>query len=174
MEEKTLNSQIIYQGSVISLKVDEVSLPDGKKGQREVITHNGGVVIIAITPEQKLVLVEQFRYSIGQKLLEFPAGRLNSLQENPSEAAKRELQEETGYIAGQIKLLSFAYSAPGFCSEKLYFYLATNLQQGLACPDEDEFVNTVLLTKQELSEKIKTGQINDCKTLAGWALLDKV
>lgn len=171
MKEETLNSQLIYQGSIISLKIDEVSLPNGKKSRREVIMHNGGIVIIPITAEQKFVLVEQYRYSAGQNLLEFPAGRLNSLDENPLEAAKRELQEETGYIAGEIKPLTFAYSAPGFCTEKLYFFLATNLQAGPASPDEDEFVSTVLLSKQELAKKIKTGKINDCKTLAAWGLI---
>ncbi len=174
LTERKLSSELIYEGPIISLKVDEVALPSGRTGRREVVVHPGGVVIVPITKEGDFVLVEQFRYAPGQLLLEFPAGRLNGKGEDPLAAAKRELAEETGYVAGEIKLLTYAYTAPGFCNEKLYIYLATDLTPGNQNPDEDEFVKVHHFSRKELAQKIAKGEITDAKTLAGWGLVQEV
>jgi ADP-ribose pyrophosphatase len=168
--ETQLERTLIHKGKVIDLVIDKVELPNKKHVTREVLLHSGGVVIVPVTSDGKFVLVEQFRYSIGQHLLEFPAGRLNK-GEDPQEAALRELEEETGFIANKIEKLGFIYTAPGFCDEKLHIYLATELKAGKPNPDEDEFVNVVILSQDELAEKIKTQKIYDAKTLSGWAML---
>jgi len=169
LTEHCLSSKMIHEGRVIQLKLDEIRLPNGKTGKREVVLHNGGVVIIPQKPDGKLVLVEQYRYAIGQRLLEFPAGRLN-LQEDPLKAALRELTEETGFKAGNIKKLGHIFTAPGFCSECLHIYLATDLQEGSPQPDEDEFVEMVILSPDQLKQKIYKAEITDAKTLAAWSL----
>jgi ADP-ribose pyrophosphatase len=168
--EKQISRKSIHKGAVVETVLDEVLLPNGKAASREVILHNGGVVIVPITKDGKLVLVEQFRYPIGQMLLEFPAGRLNA-GEDPQLAALRELAEETGYKAKKITSLGHIVTAPGFCSEKLFMFLAEDLEEGNPSPDEDEFVKPVLLTRQELQDKITNLQINDAKTLAAYALI---
>jgi ADP-ribose pyrophosphatase len=154
--EKQISRKSIHKGAVVETVLDEVLLPNGKAASREVILHNG--------------VVEQFRYPIGQMLLEFPAGRLNA-GEDPQLAALRELAEETGYKAKKITSLGHIVTAPGFCSEKLFMFLAEDLEEGNPSPDEDEFVKPVLLTRQELQDKITNLQINDAKTLAAYALI---
>jgi ADP-ribose pyrophosphatase len=171
LTETCLSSTKVHDGKLLKFNIDEVSLPNGNTSEREIVLHPGGVVIIPVTNDGKLVLVEQYRYAVGQLLLEFPAGRLNP-GEDPLEAALRELIEETGFRAGNIKLLTHIFTAPGFCNEKLYIYLATNLTAGEQAPDEDEFVKPILLSKEELAAKIKNGEVNDAKTLAGWGLLN--
>ncbi|MDJ0625382.1 MAG: NUDIX hydrolase [Candidatus Caenarcaniphilales bacterium] len=169
--EECIESKLIHKGSILEFKLDKVRLPNGKTSSRELVLHPGGIVIIPITRDGKFVLVEQYRYATGEKLTEFPAGRLN-LKEDPTEAARRELTEETGYTAGKIESLGFIYTAPGFCNEKLFMFLATELQEGKPNPDEDEFVRTIHLSRDELSQKIKSREITDAKTIAGWGLIN--
>jgi len=170
LTEHCLSSKLIHEGKVIQLKLDEISLPNGNTSRREVVIHNGGVVIVPIRPDGKLVLVEQYRYAVGQRLLEFPAGRLNK-GEDPQEAALRELIEETGYRAGEIKKLGHIFTAPGFSNERLHIYLATELTAGEANPDEDEFVEPIVLSREELMHKIQNGEVHDAKTLSALTLL---
>ncbi|MDX1919626.1 MAG: NUDIX hydrolase [Candidatus Caenarcaniphilales bacterium] len=170
LTEKQISRRSIHKGSVVETVVDEIILPNGKSAKREVILHAGGIVIVPITKEGHFVLVEQYRYPIETLLLEFPAGRLNP-GEDPLKAAYRELAEETGYRAASIEPLGFIYTAPGFCSEKLYMYVAKGLEEGEQNPDEDEFVKPVLMSKEELAQKIKNFEIHDAKTLAAWSLV---
>lgn len=167
--EKQISRKIIYEGKVVDLVIDEVSLPNGKSANREIILHSGGVVVLPITKEGNLVLVEQFRYATGQTLLEFPAGRLNK-NENPQKAALRELKEETGFTAGKIENFNHIFMAPGFCTERLFVFLATDLIKGEAQPDEDEFVRTIILKPSEFKDKIIKSEIIDAKTLAIWSI----
>ena len=119
-EEKTLSSEYVYNGKVLDVKRDEILVSNGHKSTREVVEHTGGVVIVA-KKENKILMVKQFRYPIKTISIELPAGKLEK-GENPDFASKRELEEETGYIASVWKSLGYIYTTPGFCDEKLYLY----------------------------------------------------
>ncbi len=169
LTEKQISRQNIYKGNIVNLVIDDVKLPNGKNAKREIILHSGGVVILPITKEGNLVLVEQFRYATGQTLLEFPAGRLNK-HEDPKLAAVRELKEETGFKAVKIESLNYIFMAPGFCNERLFTFVATDLQAGEPQPDEDEFVRTIILSPAEFKQKIIKSEIIDAKTLSVWSI----
>jgi ADP-ribose pyrophosphatase len=156
----------IHIGKVISLRVDDVRLPNGNVASREVVMHPGGVVVAPILPDGRLVFVEQFRYPLGRTLLELPAGKLDG-GEDPLRAVQRELWEETGYRAEHWEELTYIYTAPGFCDEILWLYRATGLThdpnyQG----DADEDICVRLLSLAEALEKVQRREIVDGKTLA--------
>jgi ADP-ribose pyrophosphatase len=163
-EEKTISTEHIFTGKIFKVEIDTVELPNGSISKRELVRHNGAVCVIAIV-EDKLVLVEQYRKVIGRSMVEIPAGKLDTKQEDPESAARRELKEETGYIAGSMtKLFSF-YSAIGFCDELIHLYVAEDLTLGEASLDEDEFLNVERFTKKEAHEAIANGSIQDAKTI---------
>jgi ADP-ribose pyrophosphatase len=166
LEEKTLSTQPIFSGKVISLQVDEVELPNGKKAKRELIKHPGAVAIIAMTDENKLVLVEQYRKALQRTIVEIPAGKLEKGEE-PLECAKRELEEETGYECKTIELVNSFYTSPGFADEIVHVYLAKGLtkKENAAGLDEDEFVNLLEWTLDEADRGIAEKQIYDAKTI---------
>jgi ADP-ribose pyrophosphatase len=164
LEEKTLTSEKIYKGKIIDLQVDKVSLPDGGTSYREIVKHPGAVAIMAITNEQKLVLVRQYRKALEKTIYEIPAGKLD-IDEEPKICAKRELQEETGYSANTWKKLVGFYTSPGFADEFIHLYEASQLTLGETSPDEDEFVERVELTWDECLDKISSGEICDAKTV---------
>ncbi|NMA90560.1 MAG: NUDIX hydrolase [Amphibacillus sp.] len=164
-EEKTISSEHIFSGRMIDLKVDTVSLPNGETSTREIVTHPGAVAIIALTDDQKVVVVEQYRKPLEKTLLEIPAGKLDP-GEDPAETARRELEEETGYQAKQLKYLTSFYTSPGFANEILYLYLAEQLtlvENGRQL-DEDEFVEVYEYTIEELEMFEKSQRIHDIKT----------
>ena len=161
--EKTLNSKQVYDGKVIKVLNDDVELSDGKKAYREVVKHTGGVVILAFKGN-KILLVKQFRYPLKEVLLELPAGKLE-LNENPFEAAKRELEEETGYCANRWSELGYVYTSPGYSDEKLYLYKAEDLEYTNCNPDEGEILEPLELEYDKVVEMAKTGEITDAKTL---------
>lgn len=173
-EEKQVSSKIIHQGKVLTLRHDEITLPDGNPARREVLEHPGGVVVIPVLPNGNLLLVRQYRYAISQHLLEFPAGKLEK-GEDPFECAKRELEEETGYHANTWIPSGFIYTAPGFCNEKLYFYIAKDLV-ALDSPntEDDEFIQLIEMSKQDLKIKIDSLELVDAKTIAGFLKLDSL
>lgn len=163
-EEKTLTTECVYNGRVIRVEKDDVELADGRKSFREVARHPGGVVILAMKDEMTLLLVRQFRYPIKETVLELPAGKLEA-GEDPDIAAKRELEEETGYVANRWISLGYINTTPGFCDEKLYLYKAEDLHYVGAHPDEGEIIKAETITIPEVMLKIKKGEINDAKTL---------
>lgn len=163
-EEKTLNSEVIYKGFVATYLKDDVELPDGKAAFREVIVHNGGVVIVALKDENTILLTKQFRYPLKAVNIELPAGKLEP-DENPDDACKRELEEETGYRAKTWKSLGYIFTTPGICTEKLYLYLASDLEFVGEHPDDGEFIKSFECDLTELKNMIKTGKINDAKTI---------
>ena len=124
-EEKTLDSKIVFDGRIVKVFNDDVKLSDGTKAFREVVKHSGGVVILAIK-ENKILMVKQFRYPMKEVMLELPAGKLEK-GEDPFLAAKRKLEEETGYCANKWTDLGFVYTSPGYSDEKLYLYKAEDL-----------------------------------------------
>ncbi|MBP7211229.1 NUDIX hydrolase [bacterium] len=162
--EKTLSTKEIYNGKVFKIIRDEVELINGKKSIREVALHPGGVVILAKKENNTILMVEQFRYPLHQTSLELPAGKLEH-GENPDIAAKRELEEETGYIAEKWTKLGFIYTTPGICDEKLYLYLAENLSYKKQHLDEDEFLRVNEYSMDKVYSMINKGIINDSKTI---------
>ena len=172
LTEKKLSSKTLYKGKILEYCLDQVESPNGKEGEREVILHNGGVVIIPRLSNDRFILVRQFRYAINKTILEFPAGRLNSKSEEPEKAALRELIEETGYKAEKITHINSIFTAPGFCSEVLHIYLAEELSEVGQNLDPDEFVNLIELSRVQLESLIKEKEIQDAKTLAAWAMFN--
>lgn len=164
MNEKHLHSEQIYNGRILNLRKDTIRLTNGKQATREIIEHEPAVVIIAYDTNKTIRLVKQYRTPVQKVLLEAPAGIINK-GELPLNAAKRELQEETGLTATHWTALGEAYPAPGFCNEYLYFFLAKDLQQGPTNPDEDEFLEQVSLSMAEYQHHIQTKKIIDAKTI---------
>ena len=168
--ESTIASQQIFKGTVISLRVDTVQLPNGVPARREVVEHNGGVVIVCQPERDKLILIRQYRYPCDEELLELPAGRIE-LGEEPLAAAQREIIEETGYQAASWELMAKMYSAPGFCSEMLYLYQARDLAFVGKNLDYDESIEVLIMPVAEAWALIRAGKVRDAKTIAGIGLL---
>lgn len=164
LKEKKINSQEIYSGKVFKITHDEVELCNGYKSFRDVVHHSGGVVIVA-EKDEKLLMVQQFRYATNEVLYELPAGKLDKQGEDVLSAAKRELEEETGYNAENWEDLGFIWTTPGFCSEKLYLFKASNLTFKGQHLDEGEVLNYLSIDKEKVFNMIKTGEINDAKTI---------
>ena len=162
-EETTLSRESIYKGKIISLDVEQIRLPNGGQATREIVRHPGAVCVIAIL-DGKLLVVDQYRKALGKTIMEIPAGKLEP-GEDPMEAAMRELEEETGYSCGSLRKLSSFYTAPGFCDELIHLYLAEDLHEGEAHPDEDEFLDVLTLTPEEAERYMAEGRIQDAKTL---------
>ena len=164
LREKTLKTTEIYDGKVFKITRDDVELCDGYKSIREVVHHNGGVVIVA-EKDNKILMVQQYRYPTKETLYELPAGKLDKSGEDILSAAKRELEEETGYNAQSWEYLGFIWTSPGFCSEKLHLFKATNLSFKGQHLDEGEILNYHAIEIEKVFEMIKTGEINDAKTI---------
>lgn len=162
--EKTISSQSIYEGRIIKVKVDDVLLPNGHTAKREIVYHQGAVAVMPLTDDGKLIAVRQFRKPLERTIVEIPAGKLEPGEE-PLACAVRELEEETGYTAQNMELLSSFYTSPGFADELLHVYVATGLAKGESRPDEDEFVDVLELTLDEAKELHKNGEIRDAKTV---------
>ncbi len=163
--EKTVTSTEIYQGKVFNITKDDVELSDGKKTVREVVHHNGGVVIAA-EKNGKILMVKQFRYPTKEVLYELPAGKLDKENEDILSAAKRELEEETGHIAKNWKSLGYIWTSPGFCSEKLYLFKADNLTFKGQHLDDGEILDYIEIDKEEVFQMVKDGRVNDSKSIS--------
>jgi len=166
LEETTVKQNIIFRGRIVTLRNDDAMLPNGKPCQREVVDHPGGVCVLAITEENEVLLVRQFRYPYGEILLELPAGKLE-YGEEPLPAGQRELQEETGAVAASFEELAIFYPTPGYCGETIYIYLARGLRFGASNPDEDEFLQCVRMPLDEAVQMVMNGEIRDGKTQVG-------
>lgn len=164
LTEKFLESKIVFDGQLLKVYCDKVELPNGKEASREFIKHPGAVAVVPITEDGKIVLVRQYRHPIGKTMLEVPAGKLDK-GEQPDECALRELEEETGYIANNIKKMASIYTTPGFTDEVIHLYKADNLKLSKQCPDEDEFLDVEVYTKEEVKMMITNGTINDSKSM---------
>ncbi len=164
-EEKTIRTEKIYDGKVVKLQVDDVTLPDGNTAKRELIKHPGAVAIIPITKDKKIIFVEQYRKPLEKSLIEIPAGKLEQ-GEKPEVTAVRELEEETGYTTNQLKFVTSFYTSPGFADELMHMYLTDQLQPltKKVAGDEDEFVELIELTLEEAKQYVKEQRIHDAKT----------
>ena len=166
VEEKTISSDRIYTGKVISLKVDTVEVDNKGYKKREIVEHPGAVAIVAITEDNKVVLVKQFRKPIEQVIWELPAGKLE-IGESPKECAIRELKEETGYSAKNLKLLHKFFTSAGFSNQKIYIFLATGLTKGEPDFDDDEFIEKYEIDINEAQNMVIKNEIEDAKTSIG-------
>lgn len=167
-EEKTISREVIYNGKIIEVVVDEVALPNGKIGKRELVFHPGAVAMIPITKENKILLVKQFRKPLEKIIFEIPAGKIEPDEKTQLlEAAKRELEEETGFRATQITCVQSMYLTPGFANEFLHIFYAEGLEkvENPRPQDEDEVLALYELTLEEAKEKMASGQICDAKTI---------
>lgn len=165
LQEKIIKEKLIYKGGFLDILNVDVTLPDGKSASRDVVKHPGATAIIAFLDEENIILVEQFRLALNKIMLEIPAGKLNKNEET-KECARRELQEETGYIANNLEYLGCIATAPGFCDEIIYLYKATDLTLGDKHEDEDEFTNVKVININRVKEMIKKGEIIDGKTIS--------
>lgn len=165
LEEKTLNTEKIFTGKVISLQVEDVELPNGKTSKREIIKHPGAVAVLASTDDNKIVMVEQYRKALDKTIAEIPAGKLEA-GEDPQACAERELEEETGYGCKEMDWLISFYTSPGFADELVHLYIAKGLEkkEDAASPDEDEFVNLMEVSLEEALSLLKEQKIHDAKT----------
>jgi ADP-ribose pyrophosphatase len=164
LSEKTLNKETVYRGKIISVDIEEVELPNGQLAKREIVRHQGAVGILAVTSENKMLMVRQFRKPLDRTIIEIPAGKLEQ-GENPLQCAKRELKEETGFDAQVFKPITSFYTSPGFANEILHLYWADELTSGEATPDEDEFVDILEVSLQQAFDYIESGEIIDAKTI---------
>lgn len=162
--EKTLATKEIFDGRVINLVVHDVELPDGNKSKREIVNHPGAVAVIAITKENKILLINQFRKPLEKSIVEIPAGKLEP-GEDPLDCAKRELEEETGYKANDIELITSFYTSPGFANELVYLYFTDKIEVGEMNFDEDEFIEVMEVSLKEAEDLIDKQLIHDAKTM---------
>jgi len=172
LKETLIHSKKFFQGKIITVKQDLVLLENNQEACRDVVLHPGAVAVVAITNDDKLVFVRQYRYPVGEALLEIPAGKLDS-GEHPDDCARRELEEETGYTAGNIRKITSVYTTPGFCNEIIHIYLATQLIKTAQCLDEDEFLNIEYYTLAEAHQMINDGRIHDGKSIIGLLMAEQ-
>ena len=164
--EKTLSSQLIYEGRVVKLRVDTVQMPSGRETTREIVEHSDCVAIIAIDANDNVLLVNQFRKPVEKELLEIPAGGIEP-GEDPVDCVCRELREETGYLPGKVERLGSFYSAPGYCTEYLHLYLATELTPSPLQAEDTENISLVRVPLGQIPRLITSGSICDAKSIAG-------
>jgi ADP-ribose pyrophosphatase len=167
---RRLDHRLVYRGRILTLEVDKIIEPSGIEVEREVVRHAGAAVMIALTRDQKLVLIRQFRYAVDQFLWEVPAGHI-APGESPEDTARRELVEETGYYARCLEKLVAVYPSPGFSDEMMHLFLATELEERAACPEDDESIEVGLYSLEDAEAMASTGQIRDGKTLLSLMLL---
>ena len=165
-KEKIVSSKQIFSGRAVSLRVDTVELPSGRQTTREIVDHAECIVAIPIDEKGNVLLVRQFRHPVGKKLLELPAGGIEE-KETPEDAVRRELQEEIGYLPNKVKALGGFYSSPGFCTEYLYLYIATNLTPSRLVASDTEKIEVVPMPLADIPDLIASGEICDSKSIAG-------
>jgi ADP-ribose pyrophosphatase len=170
VEEKVVHSEEIYRGRVVNLTVLDVQLPDGKAGKRELVRHPGAVALVALDSENRVLLVRQYRIAAERIMLEIPAGTLKP-GEQPELCADRELQEETGFRAGRLEKIGGIYVAPGYTTEFIHLYLATDLHESRLAMDDDEFIEVEQVPLEHALRLIEQGDIIDGKTISGLLLV---
>jgi len=166
VEKKTLSSRLIYEGRAVKLRVDTIKMPDGRETTREIVEHSDCVAVVVIDADDNVLLVEQFREPVEKALLEIPAGGIDP-GEDPVTTVCRELREETGYLPRKVERLGGFYSAPGYSSEYLYLYLATDLTSSPLHAEDTENIKLVRVPIAQITSLIASGSICDAKSIAG-------
>ncbi len=165
-EEKTISSRTIFKGRAVNLRVDTVQMADGRESTREIVEHADCVAIVAIDAEDNILLVKQFRKAVEKELLEIPAGGIDA-GEDAEAAVRREMREETGYLPKKLECLGGFYSAPGYCSEYLYLFLASELVPSQLFAEDTEGIQMVKVSISQIQGLIASGEICDAKSIAG-------
>ena len=165
-EEELLSSKRIYSGKVLKLELDTIALPNGRTTELEILRHPGASAVVPLKEDGRVVLIRQLRHAAGGFIYEIPAGKLDP-QEDPKHCAARELEEEVGYRAGFLELLTSIWTAPGFTDEIIHIYLGTHLEVGKQNLDQDEILEIVEWPLEEAIAKIQDGTIRDAKTIIG-------
>ena len=172
--ETTTSTERIYEGRVLNLRVDAVTLESGRNSKREVVEHKGAVAIVPIMADgETVLLVRQWRHAVGKNLLEIPAGGLEA-GESPEVCARRKLTEEIGKNAQTLVHLADHYLAPGYSTERMHTFLATDLTDEQGIPDDDEGITVVPMRMTDTISAIATGEIEDSKTIVGLLLAQKI
>lgn len=167
--ESTISSKQIFSGHLLKLRVDEVLLPNGRKSTREIVEHPGAVAVVAITGNDEVLLVRQYRKAVERELLEIPAGKLEK-GESKETCVKRELMEETGYYPNELEYLTSFYTSPGFSNEIIHLFLGKKLIRKAKDADFDEYLQAEKVPFKKVLDKIKSGEIIDSKTITGLLL----
>ena len=165
-EEKTLSSRLIYEGRAVRLRVDTVRLPSGRETTREIVEHDDCVAVIAVDDKDNVLLVNQFRKPVEKELLEIPAGGIEP-GEDPVACVRRELREETGFLSQKVEPLGGFYSSPGYCTEYLHLYLATDLVLSPLQAEDSESIRLIRVPLGQIPGLITSGSICDAKSIAG-------
>ncbi|MBN2306348.1 MAG: NUDIX hydrolase [Anaerolineae bacterium] len=168
LNEKVITSRPIYEGVLIDLYDETVALPDGRTAKREIVRHPGAVAMVPLDGDN-VILVRQFRLAAGKVMLEIPAGTLHP-GEDPRLAAERELQEEIGFRAGTLIRLAGEFTAPGYTTEYIHIFLATDLAEAHLDKDDDEFIEMVTMPLDDALRRVMAGEIEDGKTIIGLLL----
>ena len=164
--EKQVETETVYEGLIVNVRRDIAELQNGNRASREVVEHPGGVGIVPLTSDNKIIMVRQYRYPMEEEVVEIPAGKLDA-GEDPFECAKRELSEETGCTAGEYVNLGKIYPSPGFCRETLYLYLALDLKRGEMHLDENELLSVEEIDIDILINMLMENRLHDAKTVVG-------
>lgn len=164
MTRELIDSQNIYNGAVFEIARDRLREPSGQEIVRDVVKHPGGAGGVPVFADGRIALVKQYRHPVGRDLLEIPAGKIDG-REAPEVCAAREIEEELGVRVGRIEKLAEFYSTPGFCEEKLFVYLATELEPSQQKLDHDEMVEIVYLSLEQAWRMVESGEIVDAKTI---------
>ena len=164
--EKTVSSKVIYDGRAVKFRVDTIQMPDGRETTREIVEHAECIAVVAVDEKDNVLLVRQYRTPIEKELLEIPAGGIDA-GEKPEEAVRREMQEETGFLPRKLVRLGGFYSAPGFCTEYLHLYLATDFVSSRLFAEDTESISLVRVPVKEISALLSSGKIEDAKSIAG-------
>lgn len=167
LRETPISEETVFNGALIDVAHMQVSLPNGKTALREIVRHKGAAAVVPVDAEGNVYMVRQHRVVIDLMTLEIPAGKLDFVGEDPLACATRELEEETGLRAGKMELLTHVVTTPGFCTEKIGLYLATELSQHEDHPDADEFLHVVKLPLREAVNRVMSGEFRDAKTALG-------
>jgi ADP-ribose pyrophosphatase len=163
---KLLKSKVLYQGKVFRLQRDTVIEPGGVRADRDIIVHPGSVVVLPIFEDGRVLLIRQYRHSVGEFLWELVAGRKEP-NESPTVGARRELLEETGYTARRLRKLMHIIPTPGFVNEWMWIYAAEGLVEGTAQPEEDEKIEPKIFTLKQIDKMIESGKLRDAKSICG-------
>ncbi len=164
LKEESISSEQVYSGALLHAYRDTVRLPDGTTGPREWLDHPGAAAVVPIFPDGSVLLVRQFRFAAGKEFLEIPAGKLDIPGESPEQVARRELQEETGWVAGAVSRLGAIYPCIGYSNEIIYLFIADGLTRGQQKLAEGEFVEPVRMPFDEAVAAVVNGQIDDAKS----------
>lgn len=164
--ERTISSKVIYDGRAVKLRVDTVKMPDGRETTREIVEHSECIAVVAIDDKDNVLLVRQYRTPVEKDLLEIPAGGIDA-GENPEEAVRREMQEETGFLPQKLIRLGGFYSAPGFCTEYLHLYLATDFIASQLFAEDTEGIKLERVPLSEIPALLTSGKFEDAKSIAG-------